>query len=168
MVMHSSWMMQFREGKDATIHYAAYRGGFHGKLPGYWERRYRPGSIGAQRLQTGHAGFCARDQRLREKNKNWLYHHPPEWASQLIPKNGKASREPATAYLNAIDGVGREARIAFLDIAKANNVKVLVTDYCSTQTKMADSYAKNANRGYISFAADRRELDQIPAYPEVP
>lgn len=86
----------------------------------------------------------------------------------MIPKNGKASREPATAYLNAIDGVGREARIAFLDIAKANNVKVLVTDYCSTQTKMADSYAKNANRGYISFAADRRELDQIPAYPEVP
>jgi cysteinyl-tRNA synthetase len=30
---------------------------------------------------------------------------------------------------------------------------------------MADSYTQNHNAGYVSFAADHRELDNIPGYP---
>ena len=33
---------------------------------------------------------------------------------------------------------------------------------------MDDSYARNADRDYVSFAADHRGLDNIPAYPESP
>jgi len=57
---------------------------------------------------------------------------------------------------------------AFMDIAEANGVEVLVTDYCYTPALMDDSYEKNNNAGYISFAADHRELDNIPFYPETP
>lgn len=33
---------------------------------------------------------------------------------------------------------------------------------------MLDSYAKNAAKGYISFAADKRDLNTIPPYPTKP
>ena len=56
----------------------------------------------------------------------------------------------------------------FMDIAERNGVEVLVTDYCWTLSLMADSYEKNVAKGYISFAADHRELDNIPYYPEKP
>lgn len=93
----------------------------------------------------------------------------------------------ALAYLDAISGVGRENffygydeddaatpalehnyMVSFLDIAEKNGVEVLVTDYCSIQSFVDDSYYQNAARGYISFAADHRELDNIPDYPESP
>lgn len=48
------------------------------------------------------------------------------------------------------------------------NVKVLVTDYCSTQSNIDDSYTQTASKGYMSFAADHRELDNIPSYPSLP
>jgi cysteinyl-tRNA synthetase len=90
----------------------------------------------------------------------------------------------AVDYVDAISGMGREdlfygydrddeptpaeetERIAaFLDVAHDRGVTILVTDYCSTQTFVDDSYAQSEARGYISFAADHRELDRIPAYP---
>ena len=58
--------------------------------------------------------------------------------------------------------------ISFLDLCEQNSVEVLTTDYCSTQTKMDDSYSKNKAKGYISFAAPNRELNIIPGYPMVP
>ena len=76
----------------------------------------------------------------------------------------------ARAGLNlaTISGDDIDYMMNFLNIAKNNGVKVLVTDYCSTPSKMDDSYAKNSVNGFISFAADSRELDRIPTYPNEP
>ncbi len=111
----------------------------------------------------------------------------PQNGHELITKNGEETGEPVMDYLNAIDGVGREDLFygynndnlatpvsdreymeAFMDIALNNGVEVLVTDYCSTESYMDDSYSQNAVRNYISFAANHRELDNIPAYPSIP
>lgn len=108
----------------------------------------------------------------------------PQNGHELLTEDGQENGTPATAYLNSIDGVGREDlfygyyednvptpvserdhMIAFMDIAKSNGVKVLVTDYCSTHSYVDYSYTQSAVKGYISFAADHRELDNIPAYP---
>ena len=112
----------------------------------------------------------------------------------VIPQNGhqlisqyKDTLVPAQTYLSAIDGVGREdlfygyeadneptpvsesaKMMPYLDLAEANGVQVLVTDYCWTHSYVDDSYAQNAARGYISFAADHRDLDDIPPYPQTP
>jgi len=102
----------------------------------------------------------------------------------LLLENDRGNGAPAVAYLDAIDGVGREDLlygynnddvatpiserdhfISFMDIAENNGVEVLVTDYCSAKSFVDDSYNQNAARGYISFAADHRDLDNIPAYP---
>lgn len=106
---------------------------------------------------------------------------------ELLTENGEETGTPAVAYTDAIDGIGREdlfygynddntatpvserdAMISFLDIAENNGVEVLVTDYCSTESFMDDSYSRNAAKGYISFAAEYRELDNIPTYPRNP
>ncbi len=111
----------------------------------------------------------------------------PQNGQELLTDNGEGAGNPVTAYLDAIDGVGREDlfygydsddvptpvaersyMVAFLDIAENNDVEVLVTDYCSTQVYVDSSYEQNASRGYISFAADHRDLDNIPAYPTNP
>ncbi|MBN2050145.1 MAG: endo alpha-1,4 polygalactosaminidase [Spirochaetales bacterium] len=114
----------------------------------------------------------------------------------IIPQNGhelltlvkgNPAGTAADTYIAAIDGVGREdlfygydgddkptaaedtdAMVAYMDLAEGRGVEVLATDYCSTHTKMTDSYNKNAARGYISFAADSRELDTIPDFPSEP
>ena len=111
----------------------------------------------------------------------------PQNGQELITKNGEAAGDPATAYLDAIDGVGREDlfygynrdneatpiddseyMLAYLDLCEKNGVQVLTTDYCSSHDKMDASLSKNAARGYISFAAPRRDLDVIPDYPKTP
>ncbi len=108
----------------------------------------------------------------------------PQNGHELLTVNGEEDGQPDNTYIRAIDGVGREDlfygysddnkptpssdsdyMISFMDIAEAQGIKVLVTDYCSTQLFMDESYKQNAQKGYISFAADRRELDTIPAYP---
>jgi cysteinyl-tRNA synthetase len=88
-------------------------------------------------------------------------------------------------YIKAIDGIGQEDLFygynaddkatptadnewlsSFLDIAKNNGiVKIMITDYCSTHSKMDNSYSENNSKGYISFAANHRELDNIPTHP---
>ena len=105
----------------------------------------------------------------------------------MLTTNGDPVGPLARAYLDAIDGIGQEDLfygytndnivtlvsernylISFMDVAENNGVEVLVTDYCSTHSFVDDSYAQNAAKGYVSFAADQRELDNIPAYPESP
>lgn len=111
----------------------------------------------------------------------------PQNGHALLTDDGTASGEVSAAYVAAIDGVGREdlfygydqddeatpdsensAMTAFMDIATDNGVQVLATDYCSTHSYMDDSYQQNEDRGYISFAADQRDLNNIPEYPAEP
>ena len=109
----------------------------------------------------------------------------PQNGANLVSSNGDDSGIPDITYINAIDGIGQEDLVygynnddeitpnedriwlqTFLNMAKNNgSVKIMVTDYCSTHSKMDDSYSKNNANGYISFAADSRELNNIPDYP---
>ena len=111
----------------------------------------------------------------------------PQNGHQLVTVDGEKTASPATSYLAAIDGVGREdlyygyenddistsvtdieEMIPFLDICVQNNVVVLVTDYCSDHLKMDDSYQKNNAKGYLSFVAPERNLNVVPNYPAEP
>lgn len=109
----------------------------------------------------------------------------PQNGIQLVSDNGKWNGKPHRAYLNAINGLGQESLYYgspgddistpddlteylefYLDIAREANKTILVTDYTSDPSKMDSSYELNEEKGYISFAADSRELNQIPDYPE--
>ena len=111
----------------------------------------------------------------------------PQNGNELVTDNGDTEGAPELTYLSSIDGVGREDLLfgydndneptpeaeadymkVFLDICENNNVEVLVTDYCFSHDKMDESYAKNNLKGYISFAAPERELNDIPDYPDEP
>ena len=111
----------------------------------------------------------------------------PQNGQELVSLNGEEDGSPSTTYLSAIDGVGREDlfygydddnvatpesekdyMVSFLDICENNDVEVLTTDYCWTESKMDDSYVQNAAKAYISFAAPDRELNVIPDYPATP
>ena len=111
----------------------------------------------------------------------------PQNGHELLTKNGEETGMPALRYVKAIEGIGREGlfygykrdnvatpkseqnyMIAFMDIAKNNGIRVLVTDYCSTRSFVGNSYSQNAARGYVSFAANHRELDNSRTYTEYP
>ena len=111
----------------------------------------------------------------------------PQNGPELVTLDGEENGPEASEYLAAIDGVGREDLYygydndnqatpanettymeAFLDICENNGIEVLTTDYCSSQSKMDDSYSKNAAKGYTSFAAPQRDLNVIPTYPTTP
>jgi len=111
----------------------------------------------------------------------------PQNGHELLTENGEETGTHATEYLEAIDGVGREDlfygytddnvatpaadrnyMLAFMNIAEANGVEVMITDYCSTPAYMYNSYDQCYIRSYISFAADHRELDNIPEFPPDP
>ena len=111
----------------------------------------------------------------------------PQNGHELLTENGEETGRLAVRYLDAIDGVGREDlfygydeddvatpslelehMVSFMDIAEKSGVEVLVTDYCSIHSLVDRSYYHNAAGGYISFAANQRELDNIPDYPENP
>lgn len=111
----------------------------------------------------------------------------PQNGQELVTENGEEDGSPATRYLQAIDGAGREDlfygyddddqatpageqdyMVAFLDICKSNGVQVLTTDYCWSESKVDDAYQKNHAKGYISFSAPDRELRDIPTYPANP
>ncbi len=108
----------------------------------------------------------------------------PQNGIELIIQNGESFAPLDYLYLDAIDGNGQEDLFygyeaddqstpqdendylkAFLDRSKDEGNVILVTDYCSTNSKIDDSYEQNFSSGYISFAADHRELDNIPVYP---
>lgn len=111
----------------------------------------------------------------------------PQNGQELITLDGEHDGAISEAYVAAIDAIGREdlfygyhdddrltptserAWIAgFLDRAVDAGVVVLVTDYCSTPSHVDDSYSQNEARGFVSFAANSRELDRIPSYPGSP
>ncbi|MBI1307712.1 MAG: hypothetical protein GC181_14000 [Bacteroidetes bacterium] len=133
-------------------------------------------------------------QEMRDFVQNISAHaksiHPdfaivPQNGVQLVSINDDEAGLPDQNYLNAIDGIGQEDLNygykkdnqetpradntwlrSFLDLAKNNgNLQILITDYCSTPSKMDNSYNLNHNNRYVSFAADHRDLDNIPAYP---
>ena len=108
----------------------------------------------------------------------------PQNGHELVSSNGDTDGTADVNYNNAIDACGQEDLFygyddddiatneedneyltALLDIAKSTGTVILVTDYCFTNSKMDDSYSKNNAKDYISFAADDRELAQIPDYP---
>jgi cysteinyl-tRNA synthetase, unknown class len=111
----------------------------------------------------------------------------PQNGQELLTADGEPDGSPMSGYVAAIDGQGREDLYfgylgddlptpqeevewmeGFLDLAEARGVQALVTDYCSTRVFVDSSYALSQARGYVSFAADHRSLDNIPAYPAQP
>jgi cysteinyl-tRNA synthetase len=114
----------------------------------------------------------------------------------VIPQNGQdlcvtglsADGALALDYIQHIDGQGREelyygfdnnddqptppAETAvwkpYLDRLHDAGVRILVTDYCSSPALVNNSYAWNQAAGFLSFAADSRDLNTIPALPEAP
>ena len=108
----------------------------------------------------------------------------PQNGIELVTQNGEDTGQPHTAYINAIDANGQEDLFygydnddqatpssntnylkTFLNVSKNAGKTILVTDYCSTNSKITDSYLKNTTNGYISFAANHRQLDNVPAFP---
>ena len=109
----------------------------------------------------------------------------PQNGAEIVSTTGDDTGSPDMSYIAAIDGIGQEDLYygyntdneatpsannewirSFLDMAKNNGtVKIMVTDYCSTHSKMDNSFSENNSKGYLSFAADHRELDNIPTYP---
>lgn len=111
----------------------------------------------------------------------------PQNGQALITDNGNAGGIVNQQYINAIDATGREDlyygysgddketpaedKQFMLDLCllfEQNNVEVLTIDYCLTRSKVDNSYQQNAVNGFISFAADERNLNNIPAYPSSP
>ncbi len=111
----------------------------------------------------------------------------PQNGHELLTQDGEPGGAPSAAYLSAIDGVGREdlffgyggdglptpaaerdRMAAFMDLALQHGVRPLVTDYCSGVEAVDESFALAGARGYLSFAAPRRELDVVPLYPTAP
>lgn len=105
----------------------------------------------------------------------------PQNGIELVTTTGEANGSPAADYLKAIDGNGQEdflygydnddettpAEVTsylknFLDLSKNAGNTILVTDYCSTPSRVSDSYGANNAFGYVSFAAPERSLNVIP------
>jgi len=106
----------------------------------------------------------------------------PQNGIELVTENGDADATISQSYLNAIDANGQEDLFygydnddeatpgdvstylkSFLTISKNAGKTILVTDYCSTPSKMSTSYQINASNNYISFASPERNLNVIPA-----
>jgi len=121
-------------------------------------------------------------QYAKAKNPNFVV--IPQNGHELVSVNGDTDGSPDVVYNNAIDACGQEDLFygyddddiltgnedneyltSLLDISESTGNVILVTDYCYTHSKMDDSYTKNSAKNYISFAADDRELSQIPDYP---
>ena len=108
----------------------------------------------------------------------------PQNGIELMSNIGEINGAISTVYSNAIDGNGQEDLFFgyendneatptatvdylndFLKLAADNSNTILVTDYCSDHSKIDVSYTKNNALGYISFAANHRDLNNIPNYP---
>lgn len=108
----------------------------------------------------------------------------PQNGIELITTTGISSGKPHIGYLDAIDANGQEDLFygydgddvatpklqndyltTLLHSSKNQGKVILVIDYCSTPSKMSNSYIENAKVGFKSFAADDRGLDDIPSFP---
>jgi len=118
------------------------------------------------------------------KNINENFIIIPQNGQELITDNGESSGNLQTEYINSFDATGRESMfygyykddketpdedknplLNLCLLCEQNEIEVLTTDYCSTHSKMDDSYSQNEQNGFISFAANERELNNIPDYP---
>ncbi|MFP9100537.1 endo alpha-1,4 polygalactosaminidase [Flavobacterium sp. RHBU_24] len=119
-------------------------------------------------------------QKAKTANPNFAV--IPQNGIELVSSTGEEGGSPAIAYLDAIDGNGQEDLLygydnddqatktattaylkSFLDISKNAGNTIFVTDYCSTASKMANSYTANQASGYVSYAAPDRDLAVIPS-----
>ena len=111
----------------------------------------------------------------------------PQNGQQLVTTSGEANSKVEYEYISSIDAVGRESLIygynkdnketpaeekkLMLELClllEKNNIEVLVTDYVKTQIKVDNSYKENNDNQFISFAANQRNLNNIPTYPLSP
>jgi len=118
------------------------------------------------------------------KSQNPVFIIIPQNGIELVSSNGDASGANHDAYLGAIDGNGQEDLFfgynnddeatpaadneylrALLNKSKNAGKTILAIDYCSTPSKVTSSYSQNKAAGYVSFAADKRELNSIPGFP---
>lgn len=118
------------------------------------------------------------------KSLNTQFFIIPQNGIELVSENGENNGNPDSLYLSSIDGNGQEDLFygydyddvstpsivntylrTFLDISKNSGNTILVTDYCTSIVNVDSSYNQNNDNGYISFAADERELFSIPSYP---
>lgn len=105
----------------------------------------------------------------------------PQNGIELITKDGESNGQLHQAYLDAIDGHGQEDLFYgydednkatnseqtkylkdFLTRSKSAGNQILVTDYCSNSAFISNSNTWNKAAGFISYAAEKRELDEIP------
>ena len=111
----------------------------------------------------------------------------PQNGLELITKDGSVSGELRRDYLRAISAVGAESlfygypgddeptpagaseyMLKLCRLYAQNGVRVLVTDYCSAASDVDASYRRSKENGFISFAADKRDLTAVPKYPNAP
>jgi len=111
----------------------------------------------------------------------------PQNGQELITKSGDIDSELQTNYIQAINATGREDlfygytsdnvatpkvdnayMLSLCNLCEQNNIEVLAIDYCSSHDKMDNSYQQNAANNFISFAANERNLTNIPDYPVKP
>jgi len=107
--------------------------------------------------------------------------------SELLTADGEPGGPIETEYVGSLSGqaqedlfygytaddeptpaVERDWMLQFLDLAEGQGVEAMAIDYCWTQSRVDSSYAMSDERGYVSFAADHRDLDDIPPYPAEP
>lgn len=109
----------------------------------------------------------------------------PQNGQQLCTTNGAPDGPLAIDYMASINGQGREELfygfdnndddstpederaiwLPHLEVMRDAGIKILETDYCTPPSRVDDSYAQNDALGFISFAADTRDLYTIPSYP---
>jgi cysteinyl-tRNA synthetase len=108
----------------------------------------------------------------------------PQNGIQLFTIDGESTSSPSQNYLNAIDGISQEGLLygyenddivtsdsitanykSFLNVSKNQGKTILITDYCTTASKVSNSYFENDQSGYVSFSADQRFLTSIPTFP---
>ena len=112
----------------------------------------------------------------------------PQNGLALVTADGKSTSAAYQNYTDAIDGQAVEelyfgydgndnavtpadttaAMNGLLHILWQLNKKALVTDYCTTPANMDSAYVHCNSKGYLSFAANHRALDNIPTYPVQP
>ena len=105
----------------------------------------------------------------------------PQNGTALVTASGEIDGTLESAYINSVHAVGRESMFygyynddeltpledsqELLNLCllwEENNIEVLSTDYCFTHSKMDNSYQLNERYDFISFAADERDLNNIP------
>jgi cysteinyl-tRNA synthetase len=111
----------------------------------------------------------------------------PQNGQELLTRSGDPDGILELNYIASIDATGREDMFYGYDadnketpaddaqylldlclLCEQNGIEVLATDYCWTKEKVDNSYLLNEQNGFISFAADERELNNIPEYPAQP